>query len=107
MWHVEPVQFVLRKFAPGKVYGKDEYETIVTVFVCGDVGVIFGMHGEIDRNDWLELQAKLKAMGVVDLLAVRHRQRVWYETETGKIVARRRVTRHPTVDPGIVVTPGS
>lgn len=93
MWHAEPVQFALRYFAPGKGFGTDPYEAICSVFICADVAFLFGLHGRMNLAIWRELQDKLKEMGVVDLLVIRKGERVWYETETGGVVARRAVQR--------------
>lgn len=88
-WHAEPVQYVLRYFAPGKGFGTDQFESICSVFLCGDVAFLFGLHGTMSLRIWRELQDQLKSMGVQDLMVIRHGSRVWYETETGSVVARR------------------
>jgi hypothetical protein len=91
VWHAEPVQYALRYFSPGKGFGTDPYDSICSVFLCADVGFLFGLNGRMTLPIWRELQDKLREIGIQDLLVIRKGERVWYETETGKVVARRAV----------------
>lgn len=100
MWHADPVQFALRHFAPGKGFGTDPYDAICSVFVCGDIGFLFGLHGTIGRESWAELQQALRGIGIVDLMVIRKGERVWYETERGTVVAKRRVARQAVAEGG-------
>ena len=101
--HVEELLSTLRFFRGGRVYG-DPYDAVATVVLCGDLAYIGAMHGNIQREDWLDMQAELRRRGIIDLLTIRHGQRCWYDIAGDNVVIHHGV-RFPALTPD-PVNPG-
>ena len=80
MIYLDPLVSTVRIFRGGHVYG-DPYDAVATIVICGDLAYLCGLHGELTREDWLAMQAELRARGVRDLLTIRHGERIWYAAD--------------------------
>lgn len=92
MIHADPILFTVRAYEVGMSYeGRNPYQAVATLIICGDLAYLCAMHGEMNREHWLNLQALLRRKGVIDLLTIRHGSRVWYAEEGGRMRIYRNV----------------
>ncbi len=72
MIHIQPVEFIVRKYIKGSFEEKSPYDGIMSLFhISPDTCYIFGAKGDFDDNDFSELGKQLLEIGYEYILLER------------------------------------
>lgn len=76
--HAEPIQYLLRAYAPGKSFENgDEYEFVVTALITGPgEAFLLGGCGRVDRSTRAAVEKSLLGVGVKRVTMTRRGRRV-------------------------------
>lgn len=72
MIHIQPVEFIIRKYNKGSFEEKSPYDGVMSLFhISSDTCYIFGAKGEFDDNDYSDLGKQLIDLGYEFILLER------------------------------------